>query len=54
MGWMRFLNSDDDVAVLNTIAPCEVGQTGGSPMLPFCIENKIMVNKGVKIDISFG
>jgi hypothetical protein len=29
MGWMRFLNSDDIVAVLDTIAPCEVGQTGG-------------------------
>jgi len=39
MAWMGFSNSDDDVAVLNPMAVL--------PLL-FSIENKIMMNKGVK------
>jgi len=42
MGWMRFLNSDDVVAVLDAILPFMDANTAAMP--PFWIEIKISEN----------
>ena len=53
MGWMRFLNSDDVVAVPDAILPFQDANAKRA-MLPFWIENKIMVNMGAKIGYVLG
>jgi hypothetical protein len=55
MGWMRFLNSDDVVAVLGAILPVQdATHLLKRVIFPFWIENKIMVNMGVKIGYVLG